>query len=973
MGSWARLNLKSEKGNAMLMALAVMLMLTSFAIISLMTSVANLQMSAKYKNWSEDYYELDVDAQSKVNQINSLLEKAENYAQRYMTGQYYLSSANQPSGELEISPLQGQTYINNRWSELLEPYLTDMNSQDYKDNLLVFRQDILKRLYYYYASDLLDSKGFQLEITVDESTLLINDYQTALFDDSEPKVLVDGNLAVKINSKTVNEKNVVVKLNILFPTYTSIPQTKYVQGNPIWTNAITAAGSIGFEDGTNTIQGDLFSADKDESLYLNDNEVKASGVYSDGADVEIFGNVYSKGNLHIIGSDSKINVREYPASFKTVLKNMIFSNNNLFFDNSDSTYPTDYTYIQQDPLDDTPLYFVNSDVSGGNIYCNSLSIDHTVEEIKADEKEVDEGEINAYGNVTTFNDIKMNNTILNPDQTYSDGSGSKISISKNLIGINSSAHNGDPNANSTVINNTALAGNTITLNGKIIVPGTAWAEYKGIRKNGWSRFYWPSSIQDEIKPWLSYQYYQTGESITAKNADIYGAYMAPVNNPLSSYNYFPEPFTLEDEPDEYDPDDEVNINSFYLMRGDNKDPTIDQDSLIPKKSQLVDYLLSNDPVVSNIYTGSTITGYALAEALLHLGSDAPTATVFGDNIPNLPTDPDPRPEHIIDFPGTYSYFDYYNKFQSYLANIFLSKVQNLGTLKRLPISFENLVDKSKGYIASSLVKNFVNKSSVLDITGKVFSGIETNPSGMHNSFVYIQPSSNSNPTVDMEINGDYSGVIYSEANLNISGSGTFKGAIICEGNVTVVDASITYDRGVIQNVLESDDVAYNFFSKLILFENPADKSKGFVDKSVVLDDDGSLRTIIRSEPSGMENSFVYIQQTADSTYHLNPGSYSGIIYCEGNLIISGNVSFDGAIICEGNVTVSGDNAITYDEEVIKSVIVADGNARGFFVPGQMGYTGNEGITYSTPAYDGAVRQANVKRFQIVEWKEEQQP
>lgn len=265
-----RINLKSEKGNAMLMALSVLLILTSFATVSLMTSVANIQMSSKYRNWSKEYYELDVDAETKVNQINSLLERAESYTQDYMTGEYYLSETDLPSGELHITN-DAQSYIYRQWSELVEPYLTDMDSQGYKDNQALFMQDVLKRLYFYYASNLLDNGVYTLVPTVNGSDMSLFDYKNALFDDSEPQILGDGNLAVKLKSSTVNEKTVAVKLNVTFPTYTTLSLTKNVtfKGNPIWTNAITAAGSIGFTNGSSTIQGDLFSADKDESLYLD--------------------------------------------------------------------------------------------------------------------------------------------------------------------------------------------------------------------------------------------------------------------------------------------------------------------------------------------------------------------------------------------------------------------------------------------------------------------------------------------------------------------------------------------------------------------------------------------------------------------------------------------------------------------------------------------------------------------------------
>ncbi|MPN40231.1 hypothetical protein SDC9_187767 [bioreactor metagenome] len=136
----------------------------------------------------------------------------------------------------------------------------------------------------------------------------------------------------------------------------------------------------------------------------------------------------------------------------------------------------------------------------------------------------------------------------------------------------------------------------------------------------------------------------------------------------------------------------------------------------------------------------------------------------------------------------------------------------------------------------------------------------------------------------------------------------------------------------------------------------------------------TLRSGVARSPSGLSNSFTYIKQNADSTYNLElNGSYGGIIYCEGNLNItdiSGNGSFKGTIICEGNVTLSGNPTITYDEGTIVSVLVANSLARAFFTPGEMGgpgFTTND----STTTFDGGVRDGSVRRYSIVEWKEQQ--
>ncbi|MDR3543319.1 MAG: hypothetical protein P4L69_20520 [Desulfosporosinus sp.] len=845
---WTRINLKSEKGSAMILALSVIFILTAFGAVSLMTSVANIQMSGRYRDWSKDYYALDMVAENKVKDINTQLELAETDAQNYMKGQYYLfaNSSSLPTGDMQVISGE-QPNIYSQWYNNVQPYLDDMNNTDNQNKQQDFLNATFQRLYYYYASYLLYNEGNTSLTYENDSSVPLSTYQNDLFDYTNQQVLNSGNLTVQFDTKntidpnSIKGKDVAVKMNVMIPTY-SAPPTQMnnmpLQGNPIWTNAITAAGSIGFQgSGTSTINGDLFSADKDEfvgtnSLYLNDNNVQASGIYTNGqgVDLVINGNIYSKGNLHIFGnnSNSQINVNKYISNFNTAMKNNVFSNNGLFFDNDSTAYPpptTDagYPYIQQGLINpaDTTLHFVNEDVSGGNIYCNSLSVDQGVSG----------GTINAAGNVSTFNDIKMNGTNLN-------ALNSQITVAGNYIGINYQTSNGDPNASSTVINNTPLTGGEISLESKFIVPGIAFAQYTGVKPNGATDFTWSDHL-----------YYSTGESITARNAAIYGAYMALPNHPYPGYGYVFDQYTNDPEPQQ--PYDVTNINSYYLMQANNTDGNDPNNlSVIPKISQSADYL-SGKSVVSNVFLGSNVDGYSLGEALLHNSSTAPTATVYGPSFddlqipaPQLPAQPQSvLPSYALD---RSRYFAFYSN----LSKIFVAKVQNLGTVANTD-NAGNIINTVKSVNADNIFKGFVDNSVVLNAPPGQTWANSVPPSNMSDAFVYMQPQ-NGSATLDLPAN--------------------------C--------------------------------------------------------------------------------------------SYSGIIYCAGtrNLSITGTGTFNGAIICEGNVTVSGTPTIIYDEGVIKTTLESNSNIRNFFAPGQMG--GITYFSYTTPASDGAVR-TDVKRYQVVEWKEEQ--
>lgn len=846
-------NLKSEQGSALIMALFVILTLGSFAAVSLMTSVANIQMSSKYRNWSKDYYTLDLDAENKVNAVNRLLASAETNAQKYMAGHYYTSDNNPTDPDLSIDNFQGTVY--GQW-QLLP---VDSDKKDFKDNTL-------KSLYYYYAAKLLRDPDNHLT-QAEGFTISVN--QEGLFSDNLSNLKITVNIDTK--DPSVKNKAVSVTLNVQFPVYKAIKQTQNVtfKGNPIWTNAITAAGNIGFTGGTSSIYGDLYSADRDEfsedtadyfysqkdlTHLLDDNYVLAQGVYSQGDTLaQIHGNVYSKGNLHVIGSRSQINVYTYDnTKTSTALKNQVFASseegnpkNYLFFDYAgmkdagllDAT-SADYIEGLSGSAESFPL--VNKDIYGGNVYCYSLAVDGSY-----NDQPVKNGKVNVAGNVTTFNDLRMDG--LQEDSQHV----SEITVDGNYIGVNSETIHGDPNASSTIINNTGVTEDSkITLRGKFIAPGSAYAQYKGVKKNGMSNFVWPSS--DPAGPNFNKQYYQTGESISARSADIYGAYMAPMISPLPGYDYSYEPFTNDSKPEPQSDGtvDESKLNSFYLMRGQGDTSGDEDDSPIPKMNQLANYLNQNysQSLVSNIFAKYQ-SGYSFGEALLHIPKDDGSgfngyASVYG-------TYGNP----IEDSTANYSA---YSTFKSDLYNIFVSKTWNLGTADKMVSNFDRV---------------FVDNSVIFDEDGnpKVSAYTSSDQMKDFSSLAYISQSGSTPCKLTL--------------------SETYKGMLYCNG-----------------------------------------------DLELEISGDGP----------------------------------KGIIYCTGNLKITGSGKFYGSIICQGNVEVSGNDnpTITYDEEYIQSIMVNDGKVRQFFAPGAMG---GDITPSSTTSYDGAVRtDTSVKRYQIVEWKEEQQ-
>lgn len=803
----------NEKGSTMLLTLGAIMVLMTFGAVSMMTALASVQMGGKYVSWSNDYNTLDGKAEKKVNDVNTLLEKAEKQAQDYMNAQYYVKKDNKDiPHELQVYNAQThhsyQNDIYNQWVSL------DAESGTNEKSLQDFTQLTLKRLYFFYASALLtdNSSGQGYTVTFDPGGDQPGDYQSALFSSgytgNDP--LKPGGITVKMNvtADKVDGKSVSVRLNVLFPAYKALAQTKRVttKGNPVWANAITAAGSIGFEEGATTINGDLFAADKDETLPLDDNQVAKTGIYSAGADVTINGNVNTKGNLHIMASGGKIAVNPYPTDFRIEIKKLIF-NNQWFFDRTivdgnPKVVLENYAEIENSEWKQSYIPFVNLDSNGGNVYCNSLSVDEKYNDHGVD-RNVDRGQIEVAGNVNTFDDIQM------------DGSNSEITVNGNFIGVNSTAADGNPNASSAVINNVA-GSSKITLKGQFIVPGTAYAQFNGVKK-GKENYVWDSNNL----------FYQTGESVTAKSDALFSAYMAdvPASN-AGEYNYYYDQYTTDPQTT-----DESKINAFPLLRGENKDGS-GGDVLRAKILQIM--ALANNNAVTNVFTGSDVKGYSLGAAIVHQGSSSHAAAFGSDFSPNPIT----------------NYVDNqiaYDTFKGSLSNIFVAKTQKLGTSNK----FAATSDQRAAFDTGDVKTSFVHKAAVFD------------------------------PKTNM------------------------------------------------------------------------------------------LRSGVAQSLSSLPNSFIYIKQNADSTYDLElDDDYSGIIYCEGNLNIFGNGSFQGTIICEGNVTLSGNPTITYDEATIVSVLAKKSVARAFFAPGEMGAPGFTAQD-STTTFDGGVRDGSVRRYSIVEWKEQQ--
>ncbi len=180
------------------------------------------------------------------------------------------------------------------------------------------------------------------------------------------------------------------------------------------------------------------------------------------------------------------------------------------------------------------------------------------------------------------------------------------------------------------------------------------------------------------------------------------------------------------------------------------------------KSDLSDFITSAGGIKTNIINGtSTADGYVLGVAMMQ------------DNISSNAV--------VYEGIGGYSSRSYiaYNELKlagAPLMSIFDAKTKYLGT----------------GYIGA--FENYVNKAYNASVNGFIFLG-----AGSHTR----------------DISG-ISGIIYSEGDLTVTGNGEFKGAIICEGKLTIDgDLTIKYNEAAILSTLKNQSRVRKFFDTTI--------------------------------------------------------------------------------------------------------------------------------------------------------------
>ncbi|NLT57967.1 MAG: hypothetical protein GXX99_03290 [Clostridiales bacterium] len=521
MGKWEKRAfqrfLRSERGNAAIMVLSVILILTAFGTVSLFASLANVKMGNRYRFWSQDFYVADSSAEEKVAAVDALLRDAEEQAGKYMkSGAYDYAADEMPAAFLGLMSADAQDFFYaNRWPyESFEAALDDPDAvwgpeddQGYQDAMLEHNTLMYERVYYYLANRMLADAAADPDFGIayepvsayddlDDPTSSIGWYSTGLdYENTFGAVPPPGHLGPKIKLEGRQaDRRVTAVLAVRQPKAEAVVQTilNPVYGNPLWGYALAAEGQISFS-GSPTICGDVYASGSSGS---------GAGINISG-DVDIYGNVYANADIVAMGS-GKLHVHNEGA-----LHVPLYGKRQKIY--ADSGYPMTFCDLSVFSWPGTsPLALMGGalpllydDTVYGNVYCSDLKVDEGA----------DGAVIALDGHLITTDDIELN------------GKNSTIVVNGNFVGLNSEANfsTDGPNASSSVINNQPKdeSGRVskITLSGRMIVPGVAYGEYAdGPGADSFS------------------QYYRTVESVTAKLNEILLAYLYPEEgDPEASY------------------------------------------------------------------------------------------------------------------------------------------------------------------------------------------------------------------------------------------------------------------------------------------------------------------------------------------------------------------------------------------------------------------------------------------------------
>ena len=430
-------------------------------------------------------------------------------------------------------------------------------------------------------------------------------------------------------------KEVHTYIEVTKPSYDTVLKSIYtpIKGNPIWANALSVQGNIVFDNNADAhITGDVYA-----SAINPDPVTGRSGIsVNTGADVTIYGNVYTYGDLQITGNGATLNVTKDPSFsadfYKT--KNKIYNDNGFLFQDyfNDDDFNVD-DYATTSVAGRMPFIFKDA-VDGSNVYCRDLLI----------ASGASSAHLTATGNIWTSDDIQMDGQ----DSTIKIGNATG-SNKTYYIGLNAFSSLTDPNASSSVINNFPFEGgqSTIIINSNFLIPGVAFYEF---------------DVGPSFAPYNGSKYYKSLESVAARKTQ-----------PASTiYGY------LND-----------GSGVIYKDAAGDEFELYDITNEVARKNALRSFINAQGGIKTNVLTDllpSEVDGYVAGYAPIQHGASA-NATWYTDA-------PDPTEEELLNATINGNEFhDLMTGSDNYLMDVFRMKTQKLGANVATG-SFNDFVDES---------------------------------------------------------------------------------------------------------------------------------------------------------------------------------------------------------------------------------------------------------------------------------------
>jgi len=834
----------SQRGSSLVIAIVIVMIVMVLGTSLMLGALTHLKLTKQQMIWSSDYYTLDSAGESHLYKIDENLALVEDFAKDYisqrifkikpdatydyqvdyikenpMTGAYTNESYNFLSivdSEFQL-PSEGiylngdpygdtlQMYFYQKYREEVELAYNPLADSSDADSISTlekkFTDEIFNELYFISAYQSI-KKAYTTLVT-----LTYNDADA--YNNTEHVYYPVFNIKRELSQRSTlsadgTENQLLdIALKVIDPLYEPIKEIQYksFKVNPVWTNAITAGGSINLNQGTTKIYGSLYASAYDSSRQYND----TYGIKVNAGDHTVYGNLYSRGDVDISGTETTMHVEGSGAKYAMAYKSHMYEDSmgtitDLFLENASTNDVMNNNVSLVEPAsfsDDINdlFWFYNRDVNGGNTYARNI---HANEDT----------DTNTAKGITfdTINSWVYGDVIMEAHQ-LSDEKKSTIEIKQNAIGLMNESTLDEPNQSSTVYSNSFDEGGVLKIN-KAYVPGLAY--YRFDKRDG----------ETEDAPY----YFETIESITANSSrlfsEIYDGNIGKATAPLTEYVYsaisdagpVDIPFMLNPNlSTEYNSDAEIeNMISRAKPGSAFVDETLDD-------------LGTNPNSIANRIKDNVTTGIKLAHTETELGTTnlllKPKIFATGLLVSHFKTDSAYSDIATAIVHRNTEMLTQYNIEKEALKSAYLKKVKSFGFKVDDNDSYKYIDDcVNTGAISSQYTPNSSTADSelvsYLTQPGKTIT-LDVN----NKNVVIIYAPTAAGETLTLNITRDFEGIVYAKGNIviNYSGDRFMRGTIIATGNVTLnrTDATsalnVVYDEQVIAKLINLYTPLKKFF------------------------------------------------------------------------------------------------------------------------------------------------------------------